>query len=59
MLAHLFPREAAFFAERTEEAVMSRLWGGIHFRSDIDAGLALGRTVAATVIERADADGSQ
>jgi hypothetical protein len=58
MLAHLFPREAAFFTERAEEAVMSRVWGGIHFRSDIDVGLALGRTVAAMVIERADADGS-
>jgi membrane-associated phospholipid phosphatase len=59
MLAHLFPRDAAMATERAEEAAMSRLWGGIHFRSDIDAGLALGRTVAAMVIERADADGSQ
>jgi hypothetical protein len=25
---------------------MSRLWAGIHFRSDIDAGLKLGRAVA-------------
>jgi hypothetical protein len=34
-------------------------WAGIHFRSDIDTGLALGRAVAKLVIERAEKDGSQ
>ena len=41
------------------EAGESRLWAGIHFRSDIDTGLALGRAVAKLVIERAEKDGSQ
>ena len=59
MLAHLFPREAAFFTGRAEEAGMARLWGGIHFRSDIETGWTLGRAVAAMVMERADTDGSQ
>jgi hypothetical protein len=27
------------------------MWGGIHFPSDIEAGLALGRAVAGKVIE--------
>jgi membrane-associated phospholipid phosphatase len=36
----------------------SRLWAGVHFRSDIDAGLALGRAVGDLVTSRAQRDGS-
>jgi len=35
----------------------SRLWAGIHFRSDIESGFAIGRGVGQKVIERAKADG--
>jgi membrane-associated phospholipid phosphatase len=42
-----------------DEAGMSRLWGGIHFPSDIRVGLALGRAVAQRVVERAQDDGSR
>jgi hypothetical protein len=58
-LGHLFPRDAEFFSARAQEATLSRLWAGIHFRSDIEAGLAIGRAVAQKVIERAQDDGSQ
>jgi PAP2 superfamily/PEP-CTERM motif len=34
------------------DAANSRLWGGIHFRFDNDAGLALGRGVGARVLAR-------
>jgi membrane-associated phospholipid phosphatase len=54
-LAYLFPAEAESIQARAEEAAMSRLWGGIHFRSDIETGLALGRAVAQKVIEHATA----
>jgi membrane-associated phospholipid phosphatase len=37
---------------------MSRLWAGIHFPSDIAAGLALGRSAAQAVIDRAKGDGA-
>ena len=50
-LADLFPEEADAINARAEEAAMSRLWAGIHFPSDIRAGLALGRAVAKKVIE--------
>jgi membrane-associated phospholipid phosphatase len=60
MGAHLFPRDAAFFADNANQLAQSRLWAGIHYQSDIDVGLALGRRVAQTVIsERASVDGSQ
>jgi hypothetical protein len=37
----------------------SRIWAGIHYRSDTVAGAALGRAVANKVIDRARKDGSQ
>jgi hypothetical protein len=41
------------------ESSNSRIWAGIHFRSDIDAGLSLSKQVAGLIIERAKSDGSQ
>ena len=59
ILGYLFPRDAAALAALAEEAAESRVWAGIHYRSDIVAGAALGRAVADKVIARARADGSQ
>jgi hypothetical protein len=56
VLSYLFPRDAAFFRERAEEGAMSRLWAGIHFRSDIDAGLTLGRSVGQLAVSQAKED---
>jgi len=58
-LAYLFPHDAVALNALGTEAGESRLWAGIHFRSDIDTGLALGRAVAKLVIEQAEKDGSQ
>ena len=59
VLGYLFPRDADYFTAQAQEAGLSRLWAGIHFRSDIEAGLEIGRAVAQKVIERAKNDGSQ
>jgi len=59
VLAYLFPRDAEAIRRLAVEAADSRLWAGIHFRSDLDAGLALSKQVAALIIERAKSDGSQ
>jgi membrane-associated phospholipid phosphatase len=58
VLSYLFPDKATFLAERAEECGRSRLLAGVQFRSDVNAGLQLGREVAALVIERAKKDGS-
>jgi PAP2 superfamily protein len=58
MLAYLFPADAAYLTAQADEAGASRRWAGIHFRSDVDAGLSLGRSVADLVIVHAQADGS-
>ena len=51
-LASFFPADAAYLGGQADEAGESRLWAGIHFRSDITAGLALGRAVADQVIAK-------
>jgi membrane-associated phospholipid phosphatase len=58
ILGYLFPRDAAALAALAEEAAESRVWAGIHYRSDIIAGKALGRAVAEKVIVRTQKDGS-
>jgi membrane-associated phospholipid phosphatase len=58
MLAHLFPRDADFFNSRAEEMGASRVRAGIHFRSASETGLALGRAVAAKVIQQAMGNGA-
>jgi hypothetical protein len=50
-LGHLFPRDAAALAELANEANESRIWAGIHYRSDTVAGAALGRAVANKVVD--------
>ncbi|HEX2058261.1 MAG TPA: phosphatase PAP2 family protein [Actinomycetota bacterium] len=58
LLGYLFPdAPAGEFEGLAEQAAQSRLWAGVAYRSDVRAGLDLGRAVAAAVIERADADG--
>jgi hypothetical protein len=58
VIGRLFPDFADLMEDKATEAVESRLWSGIHFRSDIDVGLAIGRKVGDLVIERAANDGS-
>ena len=41
------PRNFTSFREAAEEAGISRLYGGIHFRAAIERGLAQGRCIAA------------
>lgn len=59
VLAYLFPEKAAaVYDQEAEAAADSRVAAGVNYRSDVEAGLALGRAVADAVITRAKADGS-
>jgi len=46
VLAVSFPSERRRLEQIAEEASLSRLYAGIHYRFDMEAGLALGRAAA-------------
>ena len=50
VLSAVWPQRAEAFQAMAQEAAMSRLWGGIHFRSDNDEGLRLGAAVGGEVV---------
>jgi membrane-associated phospholipid phosphatase len=52
ILAHLFPRDAALFKGLGDQAGESRIWAGIHFRSDVEGGRVVAQNVANVVIAR-------
>lgn len=52
VLKLFFPRDARQIDAWAKEAAMSRLYGGIHYRFDNEAGLALGQRIGKTVLER-------
>ena len=58
VLAELFPVDAVEVLALAEQASDSRLWGGIHFRSDLEAGGDLGRSVATLVLSFAENHGT-
>ena len=58
VMAYLVPSEAAYFRNLAEEAGKSRLHAGVEYPSDYQAGVELGRRVAAQVIAKAQSDGS-
>jgi membrane-associated phospholipid phosphatase len=57
VLSMFFPEDRDRLSAMVTEAGLSRMYGGIHYRFDIDAGQALGRNVAHFAIA-ADASGN-
>ena len=45
VLSYLFPNDAQFFNDQAKEASLSRLYGAIHYRADIEVGLAHGSRI--------------
>ncbi len=58
VLSYFFPSEATYFQNTAAEAGRSRLLAGLQYPSDYLAGMDLGKQVAAKVIAKAQADGS-
>jgi membrane-associated phospholipid phosphatase len=67
VLEYLFPGgkvtdalgQSVSFAQAADQAAASRLYAGIHYRSDNEQGLVCGQNVASLVIRRAQMDGAQ
>jgi len=58
VLSALFPEEALVCRAWAKEAAESRIYGGIHYRFDSEAGLAQGKAVAQYTVDRMNADGA-
>jgi hypothetical protein len=41
------------------EASLSRMYGGIHYRSDCEVGLAVGKKIGDFAVQRARTDGAE
>jgi membrane-associated phospholipid phosphatase len=58
VLGYLFPNGAAQFNAMRDEAAISRLYGGIHYRSDIESGKVHGQRIATYTLAFALSDGA-
>ncbi|HZY80839.1 MAG TPA: phosphatase PAP2 family protein [Cyclobacteriaceae bacterium] len=58
VLSYFFPQGANYFNEEATEASLSRLYGGIHYRSDCEKGLAHGQKIAGYTVNFAKTDGA-
>jgi len=56
--SYFFPDEKELFHQKAKEAAESRFQAGIHFRTDNDVALELGKKVAVKVLQRVKADGA-
>jgi membrane-associated phospholipid phosphatase len=56
--SYFFPADRVYFEKRAKDGAESRFQGGIHFRTDNDVALELGRKVAAVVIQKVKTDGA-
>ena len=55
--SYFFPAEKELFLQKAKDAAESRFQAGIHFRSDNDVALELGKKVAVKVIQKVKTDG--
>ena len=58
VLSYLFPSGAAYFNGQAQEAGLSRLYGGIHYPTDVTVGLAQGQQVGDFTVRFAKTDGA-
>ena len=58
VMSELFPDVAGIYRLKAEEASVSRVWGGIHYRFDIVTGDSVGARVGRAVVARAREDGA-
>ena len=58
VLSYLFPGGRADLEAQRDEASISRLYGGIHYRSDLEVGMAHGRRIGGYAVSFARTDGA-
>ena len=58
ILAHIVPEKAAVYKAMAQEASASRMYAGIHYRSDCEVGLQVGNNIGNYAVQRAKTDGA-
>jgi hypothetical protein len=58
LLGHIIPSRANDYMNMANEAMLSRLYGAIHYRSDCEAGFTAGAKVGSYAVQRAQTDGA-
>lgn len=58
ILSYIIPEKASAYSAMATEASLSRMYGGIHYRSDCEVGLAVGKNVGNYAVQRAKTDGA-
>jgi len=57
LYSYFFPAEKNWFRQKAKDVAESRFQAGIHFRTDNEVALELGRNVAVAIIEKVKTDG--
>lgn len=52
VLSHFFEEEKTEFDNLADNAVLARLWAGVHYRPDHEFGMALGRAVTGLILKQ-------
>ncbi len=58
ILSYINPEKASAYDAMAKEASLSRLYGGLHFRSDCETGLVVGKNIGNYAVARAQTDGA-
>lgn len=58
ILSYIVPEKASAYQAMALEASLSRMYGGIHFRSDCEVGLSTGKKIGDYAVARAKTDGA-
>jgi hypothetical protein len=58
LFSYFFPADRSYFQQKAKDAAESRFQAGIHFRTDNEVALELGKKVADKIIEKVKMDGA-
>lgn len=58
VLGYIIPENAQKYLDMAQEASLSRMYGGIHYRSDCEVGLTVGKNVGNYAVQRGQTDGA-
>ena len=59
LLGHIIPEKSGAYSAMATEASLSRMYGGIHYRSDCEKGLEVGKNIGNYAVQRAKTDGAE